>query len=74
MPTVTSLSEQLQRLQYECTKLGFAEAFAWLGRQIALLETAGRKRRKRGRWVTLAKTGERVMLDEAVVREAEREL
>ena len=71
---MTKLIDQLMALQYECTHLGYTEAFAWLGKQIALLEKGGKKRRrKRGRWVTLERTGQRVMLDDEVVRVAERQ-
>ena len=70
-----ALVQQLMSLQLVAKEQGFSEAWAWLGKQIHELLSAQKpkRRRPRGRWVRLAATGQRVMLDARVVARALKE-
>ena len=69
------LVQELTRLQCIARAKGYNEAWAWLGKAVAELmaETKPKAKRRRGRWVTLAATGQRVMLDARVVARALKE-
>ena len=71
----SALLEQLTALQVEARARGYELAFRWLGKAVAELmaETKPKAKRRRGRWVTLAATGQRVMLDARVVARALKE-
>jgi len=73
--STANLIEELMMLQIEARRQGLEEAFRWLGREIDKL-MGGKKpkvKRKRGRWVRVKATGQRVMLDADVIAHAERE-
>ena len=69
------LVEQLMTLQVVAKERKLLRAWRWLGKQIhELLSTQKPKRKRpRGRWVRLAATGERAMLDADLVARALKE-
>ena len=64
------LVEQLRSLQVVAYERDWIEAFRYLGREVVQLESTCspvKRRRKRGRWVRLAATGERWFMDEELL-------